>query len=737
MQNGPGSSGRFGTFGGVFTPCALTILGVIMFLRLGTCVGSAGMLQAVAIVLISSAITLLTALSLSAISTNIRVGGGGAYYMISRSLGVEFGSAIGIVFFLAQAVSVAMYVVGFSEELRSSFPVLAERYSEKQIASAVHLIVFICVFIGAGWTIRLQYGILAVLGLSLVSFYVGAVPEMEMETLRQNLGPNYGAHEDFGGFFDVFAMFFPAVTGIMAGANMSGDLKDPGRSIPRGTLVAIAVTAAVYVSLAVVMAGAASLTALAEDNRAMSKLAQWGGLITVGALAATGSSALGSMMGAPRILQQFGWDDVFRALRFFGHGSGSANEPRRAIVLTFAIAQIAVMVGDLNAIAPVITMFFLITYGVLNFATFSEAFARNPSWRPRFRYSHWATALLGAAGCGAAMFLVEPVWAVVSIGLMSAVYMLIRRHEIEWHWGDVRSGGMYERVRRNLMRLEEERNHPKNWRPTILVPMSGDSFPQKLAVYGHWFAGNRGALSFAQVIEGDPNHWRDQRNEAEKRLRKSIQHLGVSAFTVAMVSENADDGIRALAQCHGIGKIRPNTTLIQWPSNLNSETAQTLCHTLHIASQLDCSVVSVRYDEKADEDSWAAPDGPVDVWWSGGANGSLMLLLAHLLTQSPEWRARPIRLIRVVKSESEREDTRRDLIELSDLARIEAEPVVSVSDDFGAALRKESRKSAITFVGFPPVEGPEEKFVKQMNGLTRGLKTVAFVRSAGGMEVEA
>ncbi|MDE0019888.1 MAG: amino acid permease [Candidatus Poribacteria bacterium] len=724
--------GRFGTFGGVFTPCVLTILGVIMFLRLGNCVGEAGMLRAAGIVLLSSTITLLTALSLSAISTNIRVGGGGAYFLISRSLGVEFGSAIGIVFFLAQAVSVAMYVVGFSEELRSSVPALADRFTEKQIATAVHIVVLICVFIGAGWTIRLQYFILATLGLSLASFTIGVVPDLSFQTMRENLGTNFSEGENF---FSVFAIFFPAVTGIMAGANMSGDLRDPGRSIPRGTLLAIGVTTVVYVSLVVMMAGALPLQNLAEGNRAMSELAQWGALITAGALAATSSSALGSMMGAPRILQQFGVDDVFRVLRFFGRGSGKANEPRRAILLTFVIAQIGVMVGDLNAIAPVITMFFLITYGVLNFATFSEAFARNPSYRPRFRFSHWSTALLGAASCAVVMFLVDPVWAVISIALMAAIYWLIRRHEIEWHWGDVQSGGMYERARRNLLRLEEVKYHPKNWRPTILAPMSGEWDQRKLAAYGHWFACNRGILSLAQIIVGDPNRWMRSRDIQEQELRKFIHDQGVSAFTVAVVSPDIDEGIRSLAQCHGIGGIRPNTTLIQWPNDLTSETAQTLCRTLQTVTQLDCSVVAMRYEENGDP--WQAPDGPVDVWWSGGANGSLMLLLAHLLTQSSEWRARPIRLIRVAADESEREATFQNLRELSKLARIEAEPVVVISSDIGAALRRESRDSSLTFVGFPRIDNADEQDVEQMNGLTRGLKTVAFVRSAGGMQLDA
>ena len=217
-------TGRFGAFGGVFTPCTLTILGVIMFLRYGQVVGNAGVWAAMGIVLAAKTITTLTALSLSAIATNTRVRGGGAYFLISRSLGIEFGGAIGLVFFVAQAVSVAMYVIGFSEALLAAFPGVG--LSIRVIGTAVNAVVFACVLIGAGWTIKLQYGILALLGLSLVSFFGGAFSNGSMETLRTNLSPGFTGGASL---WTMFALFFPAATGIMAGANMSGDLRDRRR----------------------------------------------------------------------------------------------------------------------------------------------------------------------------------------------------------------------------------------------------------------------------------------------------------------------------------------------------------------------------------------------------------------------------------------------------------------------------------------------------------------------------
>jgi len=222
---------KFSTFGGVFTPCTLTILGVIMFLRFGQVVGQSGFYYAILIVLCAKVITGLTALSLSAIATNTRVQGGGAYFLISRSLGVEFGGAIGILFFAAQAISVAMYVIGFTEALTATIPALGGSFIE--VASVVNVLVFVCVFIGAGWTIKVQYLILVMLAASLAAFFVGATQAFEWSIFKSNLQPAFQTDDNI---FTMFALFFPAVTGIMAGANMSGDLENPSRSIPMGTL---------------------------------------------------------------------------------------------------------------------------------------------------------------------------------------------------------------------------------------------------------------------------------------------------------------------------------------------------------------------------------------------------------------------------------------------------------------------------------------------------------------------
>ena len=732
----------FGTFGGVFTPCTLTILGVIMFLRYGQVVGQAGVLAALVIVAVSKIITTLTSLSLSAIATNTRVKGGGAYFLISRSLGVEFGGAIGVVFFLAQAVSVAMYVIGFSEAVDSAF---APSARPVVVATVTNIVVFVCVYIGAGWTIKVQYFILAILVLSLVSFFGGAISGFQPELLKANLSSAYQPGE---GFFSMFALFFPAVTGIMAGANMSGDLANPGRSIPRGTLAAVAVTGAIYFLQALLLGSCRTAEELTSNNMIIREIAWSGGLITAGVFAATLSSALGSMMGAPRILQALARDDIFRWLRFFGQGAGKNLEPRNATVVTFLIAQTCILLGDLNAIAPVITMFFMITYGTLNLATFYEAITGNPSYRPRFRFSHWSLSLLGAVACLAVMFPIDWVWALVSLVLMAGLCWYISYHEIEARWGDMQSGLKFERARRNLLALEESIYHPKNWRPIILA-LSGSGWTRPhLAVYGHWLTAGHGILSLAHIIAGEVEDRIAQRRSAWKLLRSFIEKQELEAFPAVVVAPYVSDGIESLVQCHGIGGLKPNTVLLGWPNDPSR--AEIFGANLRLISQLERSIVAVRLRQvpgtndflegkSADEDPWEVPPGTIDVWWRGQKNGELMMLLAHLLTQNHEWRHRELRLLRVVDNDAAAEEVEKHLQRLSEESRIEAECLAVVGPEGGnvaMTIQMWSRFAAVVVLGFEaPDEGVEGSFFESIERIAGDLPRVLLVDSAGGMQL--
>lgn len=730
----------FGTFGGVFTPCTLTILGVIMFLRFGQVVGQAGVIWMVVIVLTAKVITTITSLSLSAIATNTQVKGGGAYYLISRSLGVEFGGAIGIVFYLAQAISVAMYVIGFTEALVQTIPALAGNFAAT--ASVVNLATFICVYIGAGWTIRVQYFILAVLGVSLASFYFGAINDFSPEQFSENLQPHFAGGNSLG---TMFALFFPAVTGIMAGANMSGDLTNPAKSIPRGTLAAVGVTALVYLSMGVLLAGARPYEVLQANNLVIGDIAIVRTLIVAGIFAATLSSALGSMMGAPRILQAFARDEVFGSLKFFAHSDGASKEPRRAIVLTFVVAEICLLLGDLDAIAPIITMFFMITYGLLNLATFYEAVTNNPSYRPTFMYCHWSLSLLGAISCFGVMLLINWAWALIALGVMAALYSWIRIREVEARWGDLQGGVAFERARQSLLRLEEEAYHPKNWRPVVLALSSSAWNRPQLAVYGHWLTSGHGILTLAQVVTGDVEDLGERSKSYERALRKFIQRDRLQAFPAVVVAEELSTGIEALVQCHGIGGFRPNTVLLGWPKT--EESAIVFGATLRLLAHLQQSIVVARMPEEerledesehAIADTSEAPVGSIDVWWRGMQNGALMLLLAHLLHQNPEWRSNPIRLLRLAPNEEAKQEVYQHLVELAANSRIKAEPVVVESEDVVQTIKTTSRNAAVTIIGFePPAEGEEAQFFHRMNDLAGDLPRVLFIDNAGGMELES
>ncbi|MEZ6038514.1 MAG: amino acid permease [Planctomycetota bacterium] len=728
----------FGTFGGVFTPCVLTILGAIMFLRFGYVIGQAGIWYGLGIVLVSKAITMLTSLSLAAIATNTRVKGGGAYYLISRSLGVHFGGAIGVVFYLAQAISVAMYVIGFTEALVATVPALQPHSTA--IAAAVMVATYVCVWVGAGWTIKVQYAILAVMALALASFYVGAFEAWSPQLVEQNAGPMFGAGESV---FTMTALFFPAVTGIMAGANMSGDLRDPSRAIPRGTLLAVVVTGAIYLSMAVLLGGARSSDQLVGDLMIVRDIAAWPILITSGVFAATLSSALGSMMGAPRILQAFARDEVFGLLKPFAKGSGANKEPRRATTLTFAIGMACVLLGDLDAIAPIITMFFMITYGLLNLATFYEAVTKNPSYRPTFRWCHWSLSLAGTVGCLGVMFLIDWLWATIAIVLITSLTSWISFREIESRWGDVHSGLAFERARTSLLRLETQAYHPKNWRPVILA-MSGSTWTRPhVAIYGHWLTAGNGILSLAHVVTADVDDYAVRRDKFEATMRSFIQKEELLAFPAVVIAKTLASGVESLVQCHGIGGLRPNTVLFGWPKELDR--ADVFGAVLRQVKRLGKSLIAARFvglsaeDGAADGvDPWRVPSGNIDVWWRGKKNGGLMLLLAHLLHQNPEWRRNRIRMLRVQQGDEGKAEVTRSIEATCRAARIAAEACVIVGDDPARLIAETSRDAAVVILGFEaPEEGTERQFFERMEAFAGALPRVLLVDSAGGMELDS
>ncbi|HSC26971.1 MAG TPA: hypothetical protein VLD67_06830, partial [Vicinamibacterales bacterium] len=439
----------FGTFKGVYLPSVLTILGVIMFLRLPWVLGSVGLARTLVIVTLSVAITLLTGLSIAAMATNMRVGGGGAYYMISRTLGLEVGAAVGLPLFLAQALGIAFYIAGFSETVVGYYPML----SPTVVGVATLMILTVLAYISADLALKSQFLILTILVLSLASLFMGGPPPGDVPTVGEPLSP--------AAFWVAFAVFFPAVTGIEAGLGMSGDLKDPARSLPRGTLLAVATGYAIYLAIPIFLSLViADPSVLLGDSLVITRVARWPELIVLGILGATLSSAMGALLGAPRTLQSLAQDAVLP--RTLARGYGETNDPRLATVIAFMIALLGILLGDLNAIAPILSMFFLTSYAVLNLSAGLEALVGGPAWRPSFRVPWWVS-LLGFVACVVAMLMIDAGATFVALFVAGLVYHAVQRRELRARWGDVRYGALVLAARIVLEALSRRRPHARSW----------------------------------------------------------------------------------------------------------------------------------------------------------------------------------------------------------------------------------------------------------------------------------
>ncbi|WP_198159235.1 APC family permease [Methylomonas lenta] len=616
-----------GTFGGVFTPSFLTILGIILFMRLGYVTGSAGLAYALVIVGLANAISIITSLSLAAISTNLKVKCGGPYYLISRTLGHEFGGSIGIVLYIAQSISIAFYCLGFGEALAI---VLPEPFNNPQlIAGLCVALLFVFAWLGADWATRLQYLVMVILVASLASFFIGGFIHWDSQLLIDN----FAAPSDGPNFWFLFALFFPAVTGFTQGVNMSGDLKDPGVSLPLGTFLAVGISMVIYVATTVVLAGSLSLHDLTIDYGAMNRVAVVPELILAGVLAATLSSAMASYLGAPRILQSIAVDRLFGFLLPFAEGHGPTRNPRRGVLLSTVIAAATIAVGQLNLIAPVVSMFFLISYGLINYATYFEARAASPSFRPLFKYYNKHLSLIGGVACLGIMMTIDLTASIVAIAVLFGIYEYISRVAPFARWADGRRSYHLQRIRAHLLAAGLNSEHPRDWRPNILLFVINDDRRFPLYRFSSWLEANSGFTTIVKILQGKGVKGLKLRKEAEAELAQEIKALKIQAFPLAVSAPNTEIGIHTIIQGFGIGPLHANTLLLSWVSqeeHPDSEHYSSLYHRhLITASRLDCNLVLLDDENKnlSAIDDIEPEDRIIDVWWWGGASSRLSLLL--------------------------------------------------------------------------------------------------------------
>ena len=705
---GSGSTeGKLGTFAGVFTPSILTILGIILFLRLGYVVGSAGLGRALLMIALANTISILTTVSLSAIATNLKVKGGGDYYLISRTLGLEFGGAIGIVLFLAQSVSIAFYCIGFGEVLSHILP-FSGKYVPQAIAAVAVSLLFILAWLGADWATRFQYVVMVILATALVSFFVGGVARWDSSLVASN----WAAPASGPSFWVLFAIFFPAVTGFTQGVSMSGDLKDPGKSLPLGTFVAVGLSALVYVTVAFLFAGGLPREVLSQDYASMKRLASVGFIIDAGVIAATLSSGMASFLGAPRILQSLAQDRIFPFLRPFAKGAGATGNPRRGVLLSCGIALATVALGNLNLIAPVVSMFFLISYGLLNFATFFEARAASPSFRPRFRWFDARLSLLGGIACLGVMLAIDMAAGLVAIAVLFSIYQYLKRTAGPARWADSRRSYHLQRLREHLLGAAKEPEHPRDWRPELLVFSEDPERREPLLRFASWLEGPSGLTTVVKILEGEGVKMTKLREETEAELRKDLARLHPNAFPLAVAAPSLSVGVNTLVQAYGIGPIRANTILLNWleqlPGSEKTQSTQSYGRNLRASFRLGCNIVVLN----AKEEAWSTlvelpPEKRrIDVWWWRDRTSRLMLLFAYLMTRSDEWSGTKIRVLAVESETREDEEAEvdyeaivEDLRKTLEEFRISAEPEVVVDTTLEAVV-EHSGNAALVFLPF-------------------------------------
>jgi amino acid transporter len=737
---------RFGTFGGVFTPCVLTILGVIMFMRVGYVTGHSGLWVALIILGISKLITVMTTLSLSAIATNLDMRVGGVYFMISRVLGPDFGGSIGITLFFANAVGVAFYTIGFTEALFALIGV--ESVVLASIVSTGMVVgLFALTFKGADIALKAQYLVLVVLLLAVASFLIGGFLDFDSETFAAAKKP---AGEDFD-MWVYFAIFFPAATGITAGANMSGDLKNPGRSIPWGTLLAIVFTAAIYAAQIVLTAGASSREGLQTDGyQALQDMSIFFPLIIAGVFAATLSSALGSFLGAPRILQAMGQDRLMKVFEFFGKGAGPANEPRRATVLTLIIAILVIWLpvftageagesNPLNMVAEVISMFFLIAYGMINLSAFVESKSANPSFRPKFKVFHWVTALIGAIGCAVAMIKINDFYAMIAVGVTAIIYFYLRKRDIQTSYGDAKRGYIFQRTRDNLFYLEEHVAHPKNWRPVLVAITENPQKDAQLVRVGSWLESERGLYTVAHIAERSGAQVAEKvkyRETLVEALKKQLEAEKIVAFSESAVVDDYFRGLTTFLQSYSIGGLRPNTLSVSMPSPTDRDAWDRFLATVEILGTFDKSLAVLKPGSIAPSKKRRT----IDLWWRGEHNGSLMALFAYLMTLNRTWSRSHLRVFRIVQSDDEERRARKQLNKLKDLTRIAArvEVIRSKEPPEGIIAEHSGPVADLVLLGMSASSGEEARmFFTQAMPLLEKLPTTVLIWSNGEADVFA
>ncbi|XP_063154800.1 solute carrier family 12 member 7 isoform X2 [Candoia aspera] len=775
---------RMGTFIGVYLPCLQNILGVILFLRLTWIVGTAGVLESFIIVFMCCAGTMLTAISMSAIATNGVVPAGGSYYMISRSLGPEFGGAVGLCFYLGTTFAGAMYILGTIEILLKYISPNAAIFHGGEEATLNNMRVYgtcivalmaIVVFVGVKYVNKLALVFLACVILSIMAIYAGVIktafdppdfricllgnrtlardkdfpcakyieannvtvttrlwrrfcgnnpnlnatcdeyfwlnnvteiqgiPGIASGVLLDNLWSIYSdkgtivekqdlpsvpvldeakdeqvyyIYTDIMTYFTVLVgIYFPSVTGIMAGSNRSGDLRDAQKSIPTGTILAISTTSFIYLSC-IILFGACIEGVVLRDkfgqavngNLVIGTLAwpsPW--VIVIGSFFSTCGAGLQSLTGAPRLLQAIARDGIVPFLQVFGHGKAN-GEPTWALLLTAFICEIGILIASLDSVAPILSMFFLMCYLFVNLACAVQTLLRTPNWRPRFKYYHWTLSFLGMSLCLALMFICSWYYALVAMLIAGCIYKYIEYRGAEKEWGDGIRGLSLNAARYALLRVEHGHPHTKNWRPQVLVLLNLDSeqlvkHPRLLSFTSQLKAG-KGLTIVGSVLPGTYIDKYAEAERAEENIRSLMGTERTKGFCQIIVSSSVRDGISHLIQSAGLGGMKHNTVLMAWPQSWkqtdNTFSWKNFVDTVRETTAAQQALLIAKNIDLFPVNQERFSEGNIDVWWIVH-DGGMLMLLPFLLKQHKVWRKCRMRIFTVAQMDDNSIQMKNDL----------------------------------------------------------------------------
>ncbi|XP_077083212.1 solute carrier family 12 member 7 isoform X3 [Siphateles boraxobius] len=777
---------QMGTFIGVFLPCMQNILGVILFLRLTWIVGTAGIMEALAVIFMCCSCTMLTAISMSAIATNGVVPAGGSYYMISRALGPEFGGAVGLCFYLGTTFAGSMYILGTMEIFLTYIMPTANVFNVQELhwmqnnmriyGTCCLAIMTLVVFVGVKYVNKLALIFLSCVVLSIMAIYAGviqsaikppnfqicllgnrilknhdtfdkclktevinnvtsptklwtlfckgdlgnatcdeyftlnnlteiqAVPGLLSKAISENMWGHYGQYmsivekkelnsigasdimdksistpyvlNDIATFFTLLVgIYFPSVTGIMAGSNRSGDLRDPQRSIPTGTILAIVTTSLIYISCVVLFGACIEGVVLRDkygdsvkNTLVVSTLAwpsSW--VIVIGSFFSCCGAGLQSLTGAPRILQAIARDGIIPFLQVFGHSKAN-GEPTWALLLTAAICEIGILIGSLDYVAPILSMFFLMCYLFVNLACAVQTLLRTPNWRPRFKFYHWSLSFLGMSLSFSLMFVSSWFYALFVILLAGCIYKYIEYRGAEKEWGDGIRGLSLNAARYALIKLEEAPPHTKNWRPQLLVLLKLDSdlgvkHPRLLSFTSQLKAG-KGLTIVCSVLEGTYMARGADAKLSEQNIKAAMAKEKTKGFCHVVVSSNQRDGFSHLIQSAGLGGMKHNAVLVAWPANWKqSESSlswKNFIETIRETTAANQALLVAKNIDTFPINQDRLAEGTIDVWWIVH-DGGLLMLLPFLLRQHKVWRKCKMRIFTVAQMDDNSIQMKKDL----------------------------------------------------------------------------